>query len=48
MIIQITIGTVLISVFGNNIFKPSTADEIEIGGVINPSAIKVAQPMMAG
>ncbi len=42
----ITIGTV--SKLGYIIVKPSTADEIEIGGVINPSAIKDAQPINAG
>ena len=42
----ITIGTV--SKPGYIIVKPSTADEIEIGGVINPSAIKDAQPINAG
>src|SRR4051812_37519311 len=42
----ITMGTV--SMCGYKIFNPSTADEIEIGGVINPSAINDAQPISAG
>ena len=33
---------------GLKIFKPSTADDTLMAGVINPSAINVAQPIMAG
>ncbi len=33
---------------GLNIFKPSTAEETEIGGVIIPSAKSVLPPIIAG
>ena len=46
MRIAITIGTVGNS--GYLIVIPSTAEEILMAGVMNPSAIKVQQPMMAG
>ena len=41
-----TIGMTGIS--GKMLFTPSTAEEIEMAGVMNPSAINVAQPMRAG
>ena len=41
-----TIG--IIGISGKMLFTPSTADEIEMAGVIKPSAISVAQPMSAG
>ena len=44
--IPMTIGMTGIS--GKMLFTPSTAEEIEIAGVMNPSAIKVAQPIKAG
>ena len=33
--------------FGYKTFNPSTADKIDIGGVINPSAISAEQPKNA-
>ena len=44
--IPITMGTVCIS--GYKIVKPSTAEEMEIGGVIKPSAMSDAHPNNAG
>ena len=41
-----TIG--IIGISGKILLTPSTAEEIEMAGVIKPSAISVAQPMSAG
>ena len=46
MIMITTIGNTGIS--GLTILNPSTAEEIDIAGVIKPSAIKVEQPIRAG
>ena len=34
--------------FGYKMINPSTAEDIEIGGVIKPSAINAAHPINAG
>jgi hypothetical protein len=39
---------VLSEIFGLRVFNPSTAEVTLIAGVINPSAINVQQPIMAG
>jgi hypothetical protein len=47
MIITIVI-IVCVEIVGSSERNPSIADVTEIAGVINPSEISVAQPMMAG